>query len=405
MMNIRIAVFSLGLAAWAQSSPAQDHWVDAWAAAQQTPRAVPQAAAPAPAGFNNQTVRMIVRSGLAGRRIRVELANTYGTAPLGVGAAHIAVRSEESGIVPQSDQTLLVNGKPSFTIPPGALVVSDPLDFNVPRLADLAVSLYIPGSAPMQTQHSLGLHTTYISKEGDFAAKASIPDATTSQAWYWLSSIAVLAPAEDFAVVAYGDSITDGFRSTPDTNHMWPAVLAQRAPQHIAVINEAISGNQILRDGAGVNALARFDHDVLTRRGVRFLMILEGINDIGRGTGPAATPATAVTAEDVIGGLRQMVERAHMQGIKVIGATLTPYEGAAYFSEKGETVRSAVNAWIRTGGAYDGVVDFDAATRNPDHQTRFREEFDSGDHLHPNDAGYKAMAESIDLAIFGGRTK
>ncbi|HYA18183.1 MAG TPA: SGNH/GDSL hydrolase family protein, partial [Bryobacteraceae bacterium] len=212
-------------------------------------------------------------------------------------------------------------------------------------------------------------------------------------------------PESTAAAIAFGDSITDGFHSTPDANRMWPAVLAARllsaksGPQ-IAVVNEAISGNQVLHDGAGVNALARFDHDVLARAGVKWLVILEGINDIGRGLGPGGTSATAVTADDVIGAHRQMIDRAHAHGIKVIGATLTPFEGAAYFSAKGETVRSALNSWIRTSHVYDAVIDFDATTRDPAHPARFKPEYDSGDHLHPNDAGYKAMADSVDPVLF-----
>ncbi len=347
--------------------------------------------------LNNQTVRMIVRSTIGGSRLRLELANTYGTAPLVIGAAHVAIRAKDSEIVPASDRELKVNGKRSFTIPPGAVMLTDAVDLDVPKLTDLSVSVYIPGEAAPQTQHSLGLHTTYISTEegkSDRSAR-SIAEAKTTQAWYWLSSIEVTAPAASSAVVAFGDSITDGFHSTPDTNRMWPAVLAQRllaratGPQ-IAVVNEAISGNQILHDGAGVNALARFDHDVLARPGVSWLVILEGINDIGRGLGPNAPATNALTTDDVIEGLRQMIDRAHEHGISVIGATLTPFEGAAYFSDKGEIVRSAVNTWIRTGGAFDGLVDFDAVTRNPDHATQFRPEFDSGDHLHPNDAGYES---------------
>ncbi|HWE52857.1 MAG TPA: SGNH/GDSL hydrolase family protein [Bryobacteraceae bacterium] len=384
---------------------AQDHWVATWTAAQQTPRAV---AGSTPAALSNQTVRMIVRTTIGGRRLRLEVANTYGTAPLAVGAAHVAIRSKGAEIVPSSDRELMVNGKHSFTVPPGAVMLTDPVDLEVPKLTDLAVSVYVPGEAIPQTQHSLGLHTTYVSADGNQTGQPAFAAAKTTQSWYWLSSIEVTAPANASAVVAFGDSITDGFHSTPDTNSMWPSVLAQRllakpAGPQLAVVNEAISGNQILHDGAGVNALARFDHDILARPGVKWLVILEGINDIGRGLGPNASPANAVTTDDLIAGLRQMIDRAHAHGIQVIGATLTPYEGAAYFSDKGEMVRTAVNEWIRTGGAFDSVIDFDAATRNPDHAAQFRPDFDSGDHLHPNDAGYKAMAESINPAIFAAR--
>jgi lysophospholipase L1-like esterase len=384
------------------SSAQSPHWVETWTAAQQPPRVIPGNPA-VPGGFNNQTVRMILRTTIAGSRMRLEFANTYGTAPLSVGSAHVALRAKESAIAPASDRALTVNGKPAFTIPPGGLMVTDPVDLEVPAMSDLAVSVYIPGNASYSTQHSLGLHTTYISKEGDSAAETSTPEGFKSLSWFWVSSVQVMAPADTAAAVAFGDSITDGFNSTPDTNRMWPAVLAGRiaaANGKVAVVNEAISGNQVLHDGAGVNALARFDHDVLARAGVRWLIILEGINDIGRGLGPAATAATVVTADEVIGAHRQMIERAHAHGIRVIGATLTPFEGAGYYSEKGEAVRAAVNSWIRTGGGYDAVIDFDLVTRDPEHPLRYRPDFDSGDHLHPNDAGYKAMAESIDLGLF-----
>ena len=403
---MRRSVLFAALALLPVSASAQGHWVETWTAAQQMPRVVAPAPNTAPAVgtvVNNQTVRMIVRNTVGGGRLRAEFANTYGTVPLEIGAAHIAVRAKGSAIKPETDKALRVNGKTAFTIPPGGVLFSDPLDFQAAPLTDLAVSVYIPGSAPLQTQHSLGLHTTYISKTGDAAAQASLADAATTQSWYWLASVQVMAPAGTSAIIAFGDSITDGFRSTADTDRMWPALLAERALSAklpFAVVNEAISGNQVLHDGAGVNALARFDHDVMARAGVGWLIILEGINDIGRGLGPAGTPVLAVTADDVIGAHKQMIDRAHSRGIKVAGATLTPYEGAAYYSEKGEGVRSAVNQWIRTGGDYNAVIDFDAITRNPAHPTQFRAEFDAGDHLHPNDTGYKAMADSIDLALF-----
>lgn len=395
----------IALLFFANGAFAQEHWVETWTAAQQIPRAIQGQAPTSPVGFENQTVRMIVHTAIGGRRLRVELSNTFNSLPLAIGAAHIAIRASESAIVPASDRALLVNGKPSFSIPPGALVLTDPVDLEFAPMSDLAVSVYVPGATPGQTQHTLGLHTTYISGEGDFTAKPSLDDARTSLVWYWISGIEVMAPAKTGSVIAFGDSITDGFRSTPNANHMWPAVLSRRilssggAPA-VAVVNEAISGNQILHDGAGINALARFDRDVISRAGVKWLIVLEGINDIGRGLGRNANPHNAVTADDVISGLRQMVERAHAHGIKVAGVTLTPYEGAAYYSEKGEDVRQAVNTWIRTGRVYDAVIDFDSVIRDPTHPTQFKPEYDVGDHLHPNDTGYKAMADSINLSIF-----
>jgi lysophospholipase L1-like esterase len=271
------------------------------------------------------------------------------------------------------------------------------VELAVPALSDLAVSVFVPEDSGPLTRHATGLHTTYISKEGNFAGSAAMADAATGLSWFWLSEVDVMAPARASAVVTFGDSITDGTRSTPNTDHSWPSMLAQRlasdkATAEIGIANEGIAGNRILTDVAGTNALARFDRDVLSVAGVKWVTILEGINDIGRGPVPA---------EDLIAGMRQMVERAHMHGIRVIGCTLTPYEGAPYYGDKGEEVREAVNQWIRTSKAFDAVVDFDATARDSASPKKFRAEFDSGDHLHPNDVGYKAMAEAIDLKVFG----
>ena len=273
-------------------------------------------------------------------------------------------------------------------------------------LASLSVSLYFPGETGPPTSHSTGLHYTYI-RDGDTTADASMADAQKTQQYYWLAGIDVLAPAGAAAVVAFGDSITDGARSETETNHSWPALLgarlaANKATARIGVANLGIGGNRVLRDISGASALARFDRDVLSQSGVKWVMILEGINDIGRG---ANTPAEAVTAEELIAGHKTLIEMAHAHGIQAIGCTLTPYEGAPYFSAAGETVREALNAWIRTGGAYDAVVDFEAATRDPANPRRFRAEFDPGDHLHPNNLGYQAMADAVDLSIFGGKKK
>ena len=379
------------------------HWVATWVSAQQQPRV-----APSPAGalgaFNNQTVRMIAHASIGGNRVRVQLSNAYGAAPLVIGAAHIALRGEDSAIVPASDRPLLFNGKASVTIPPGAAMLSDPADLDVPKLSDLAVSVYLPRETIPATVHAVGLHTTYISKEGDFTAQPAIADATTTQSWYWLSAVDVLAPADAAAIVAFGDSITDGTTSTPNTDRSWPSFFAQRllantATANMAVVNEGIAGNRVLADGAGVNALARFDRDVLSVAGVKWVTIMEGINDIGMGT-RQGTPPGGISADAVIGGLRQLIERAHTHGIKVIGCTLTPYAGAAYASETGEVMREAVNNFIRTSGAYDAVVDFELVTRDPANPKQLLPAYNLTDHLHPNDAGYKAMADSIDLSIF-----
>ena len=399
----------LMLAPLASAQTGGMHWVATWASAQQQPRAalVNGAQPPAPNGFNNQTIRMVARTSIGGSRIRVELSNAFGTTPLVVGAAHIALRSKESTIVPGTDHALLFNGKPSTTIPPGAMMLSDATDFDAPKLTDLAVSVYVPGPTGPASAHSLGLHTTYVSKEGDLTGQPEIPDAATTLSWYWLASIDVLAPSDAAAIVTFGDSITDGATSTPNTDRSWPSVLAQRllatpGTGNIAVVNEGISGNRVLGDGAGVSALARFDRDVLSIAGVKWVTIMEGINDIGIGAREGA-PAGGISSDALIGGLRQMIERAHTHGIKVIGCTLTPYIGAGYASDAGEVMREAVNNFIRTSGAFDAVFDFELATRNPDSPKQLLPAYNISDHLHPNDAGYKAMAESVDLSLFGAK--
>jgi lysophospholipase L1-like esterase len=267
-------------------------------------------------------------------------------------------------------------------------------------LGDLAVSVYLPGETGLATTHALALHTTYISKEGDFAGEAEIADASTMLSWFFLSAVDVMAPEEAFAIVTFGDSITDGATSTPDMDRSWPGILAGRLPPTVGIANQGISGNRVLRDGAGVSALARFDRDVLGVSGVKWLTIMESINDIGIAGRPNSDDADRVTAHDLIAALNQMVERAHTHGIKVAGATLTPYEGAGYYSETGEVMRQAVNNWIRTGGAVDAVIDFDKVTQDPEHSGRFLASFNNTDHLHPNDVGYKAMADAVDLSLF-----
>jgi lysophospholipase L1-like esterase len=367
----------------------------------------PGAAAPKPApirSFSNQTLRMIVNTSIPGRTLRVELSNTFGKGRLKIGAAHIALHDKGSAILPISDRTLTFSGNPSAVIPAGAVLLSDPVDLAVPATGDLVISVFLPEDSGPPTQHGTGLHTTYISGAGNFAAQTAFTAERTTNSWYFLSGVHVLASEETGAIVTFGDSITDGATSTNDTNASWPSVLARRLQaagmKNVAVINQGISGNRVVRDGTGANALARFDRDVLAQPGVKWVAIMEGINDIGQGARVDAPADAAISAEELIAAYRQMAARAHERGIKVIGATLTPYEGAAYYSLAGEVMRSTVNDWIRTSGAYDAVFDFDAVTRDPSNPKHFRTEFNIRDNLHPNDTGYAAMADSIDLAIF-----
>ncbi len=414
--TVRIVVFVFfGYFLFSSTTNAQEHWVTTWATAPTAPfqarpgMQLPPADQQALGGFNNQTLRMIVHTSIGGKRVRIRLSNAFGTTPLTVSSAHLGLRAKESAIQPGSDRVLLFGGKPSFSIPPGAMVISDPVDLDVPALGDLSVSLYFSRETGPPTMHSVGLHTTYISKQGDSSGELALSDVATTQSYYFLSGVDVLASLDSASLVAFGDSITDGARSTPEADRSWPSILAKRllsgaSPVNLAVLNEGISGNRLLRDGAGINALARFDRDVLSQAGVRWLVVLEGINDIGLGTRANAAATEAVTADDLIGALKQLIERAHAHGIKVIGATLTPYSGAGYYSEAGEAVREAVNRWIRTGGAYDAVFDFEAAVRDSNTPKQIRTEFDPGDHLHPNDAGYKSMADSIELSILAQKS-
>jgi lysophospholipase L1-like esterase len=394
----------------------REHWVATWAAAPHT-SAFALPGPPPLREVQNQTIRMIVPASIGGRRVRIRFSNAYGTKPLTLTAVHIAVRDDKSSTVPGTDRALTFGEKPSFTIPPGARAVSDAVDLELHDRSDVAVSVYVAGKAELTTVHGTVPYASYVSEAGNFTSAADLGNASTQRSWYWIDGIDVAAPADVGAIVAFGDSITDGFASTPETNGSWPSALAARVlagHARTSVLNLGISGNRVLHDGAGVSALARFDADVLSQPGVRTLIILEGINDIGfpdlppgvfgRGGGNGAFDPRAeeVSADEIIGGLRQLIERARIHGLKVIGGTLTPYEGALYFSLDGEAKRQAVNNWIRSGKAFDGVIDFDVALRDPEHPSKLLAAFQSGDNLHPNNAGYTRMADVIDLAMLGG---
>jgi lysophospholipase L1-like esterase len=347
------------------------------------------------------TLREVIHVSMGGDIIRVRFSNLYGTSPLAIGAVEIAQTLKGVAIVPGTNKVVTFNGQPSVSIPPGALVVSDPTPFKLAALSDLTVSFFLPNPAGPVTEHQLGNATSYH-VTGNVVSSASLESPTTATSWYYLNGVDTLAPADAGAVITIGDSITDGAKSSIDTNQRWPDELARRLqadPKYrsLSVLNEGISGNKILLDGAGPSALARFDRDVLAQSGAKYLLILEGINDIGRLHG---APDAGLTAADLISALNQMVVRAHGHGIAVIGCTLTPYHGAGYYTENGEAIRKAVNEWIRTGGVLDGFVDFEAAVRDPNHPDTFLPSVDPGDHLHPNDTGYKAMGDAIDLKLF-----
>ena len=397
------ALLSLGpLASARAASPQPDHWVGTWATA---PYAIPNA--DATFGTSDMTLRQIVHVSLGGSRVRIVLSNEFGLEPLTIGAAHIALSAGGSEIALASANALTFSGKSSITIPPGAVALSDPADLKLPALSNLAVSIFLPAQSMQQlTAHNFAAQTSYMAP-GNLVSEKKLEAATTFTTWNFLTSVDVVANANDGAIVAFGDSITDGALSTYDTNSRWPDVLARRLHAEkktagLSVLNEGIGGNRVLHDSAGPSALSRFNRDVLAQAGVKYLIIMESINDIGNATSPTA-PKDPVTADEIIAGLQQLVERAHIQGIKVFGATLTPYVGAKYQSPAGETMRTTVNDWIRSYKGLDGVIDFDLATRDSSNPSVFSKIADSGDHLHPGDAGYKVMGESIDLKLFGGK--
>jgi lysophospholipase L1-like esterase len=377
-----------------QKPTAQERWVTTWGAAMQQPASN--------STNSNQTIRMFVRASVGGRYVRVQLSNAFGTAPVVLGPVHIALHAQGAAIVPGSDRALLFSGKPTVRIPPGAVMVSDAVNLDVPPLADLAISVHAPEGTGPAPRQSTALRSNYTAP-GDVTGAADLPGATRTQAWQWISSVEVIAPSNSSAIVVLGASSVAGATSTPDTNRSWPSVLAERlqaspTTKHLSVINMGISGNRVLSDtpNSGLSALARFDRDVLGHSGVQWLMLFEGTNDVG---GLARDPKS-MTADDLIGAYKQIIERAHSHGIKVIGCTLNPFQGMAYYTEHSEATRLEVNKWILTSGAFDATIDFDAVTRDPANPRQLNPPFNNGDRLHPNDAGYKAMAEKIDLSVF-----
>jgi len=303
-----------------------------------------------------------------------------------------------------TDHPLTFGGATSVRIPPGAAIYSDPVAMAAAPLSDLAISFYVPAQTMRaETYHAFSDQEGWIT-QGDVAGTVTLPSPVKLGSWYFISGVDVPATEGSRAIVALGDSITDGALSTQNANRRWPDVLAARlnqehATERVSVLNEGIGGNRVLNEGFGPAAISRLDRDVLAQNGAKYLVIMEGINDIGR-LQRMGGPEDQITAQDMELGLKQMADAAHLHGLKVYGATLTPYGGAGYYSDKGEQIREAVNQWMRTSGTFDGVIDFDQITRDPQNPNRFNALYDSGDHLHPNDAGYKAMGEGIDLKLF-----
>jgi lysophospholipase L1-like esterase len=394
------------------SAHAEEHWVATWAAAPQQPVDPVTSGTPLdtpPRSFSDQTIRQSARLSTGGRALRLRLTNEYGATATTLDTVRVGLADGKGGVLPGTDRIVTFNhGSTTVTLAAAAPALSDTIDMAVPALSSLAVSIHVPkgGNPGYATPHTLGQQTTYVAS-GDQTAAASLAEASTGTARYFLSGVDVLKKEHALTIVTFGDSITDGYGSTVDANHRWPDVFAERLQKNklldgLAVANEGISGNRVLRDGFGPNALSRFDRDVLACPGVRYVVVLVGINDVGI---PKMFPAAGTTpsAEDIIAGYRQMIVRAHAHGVRVIGATLLPYQGAIegkYYSDEGEAEREAINAFIRNSTQFDGVIDFDAAVRDHANPLRFDPAYDSGDHLHPNDAGYAAMAAAIDLRFF-----
>lgn len=393
-----VATFTLAIAPCRSQSAPQTHWVGTWATSPVNAEGVNIRL------FSGVTMREIAHISLGGDQLRLRFTNEFGLDPLTISDVHVALGAGGGAIQPASDHAVTFGGATSISISPGAAIFSDPVSFTVAPLADVAVSFYVPPQIMRaETYHSAAHQDSYLA-EGHAPSAPELPQPTVLPSWYFFDGIDVAAAPDARAVIAFGDSITDGSASTLNANRRWPDVLAARLQQdkrlvQIGVLNEGIGGNHVLYEGFGPNALSRFDRDVLAQSGARYMIVLESINDIG-GLERVQAPWQAVTAQQLEFGLKQIVDRAHEHGLKIFGGTLTPYGGAGYFSDAGEQVREAVNDWIRTSGVFDGVIDFDKITRDPQNPTRFNPAYDAGDHLHPSDAGYKAMGEGVDLTLF-----
>lgn len=371
-------------------------WVATWAPSQSATAARPAAGTvDRVPTYVNATIREIVHTTIGGDSVRIRISNEYGDRPIRIGAAHVAMRTSGSTTDGSTDRALTFGGNRDVVVRTGAVVTSDPIPFVVPALGDLAISLYLPDSTRTTTRHALAVQTTYIAKNGNHTAKSAFSADTTMLSWLFLSAVEVTNARVTGTIVAIGNSITDGYGATPNVNMRWPDVLARRLLSSSepvkAVVNAGISGNRVLTFGAGPSLVSRFDRDVLMQPGVTHVIIMEGINDISRDA------IDTVSASDITDGYRQLIDRAHERGVMVFGATLTPFER---LTPEREAKRTAVNTWIRTSGAFDGVIDFDKATRDPAQPLRLLPLYDSGDKLHPSDAGYQAMGDGIDLAMF-----
>jgi lysophospholipase L1-like esterase len=408
---VLFAVIGISLVSAGQKQPAQPStpltWVASWGTSQQIPEPHNSLA---PEDLTDTTVRQIFHLSLGGPALRVHLSNAFGTEALHISSVHIArpVSPASPAIDPISDRPLMFAGSPEATIPPGAELVSDPVDYSVAPLSDLAVTFHLQSPPARETGHPGSRATSYC-VHGDVVSSATLTEPKHVDHWYQISEIDVQAPPTGAAVVALGDSITDGHGATTNGNDRWTDELAkilQAAPttRDIGVSNQGIGGNHLLTDGLGPNALARFDRDVLAPTGVRWVIVFEGVNDLGglARDGEVSPAEHAALVQRVLAAYQQIITRAHAHGLRVFGATITPYVGSAYYHPGllSEADRQAVNRWIRTAGNFDAVIDFDSVVRDPQHPDQLLPIYDCGDHLHPSPAGYKAMGDAVPLSLF-----
>lgn len=400
-VRLGAACVALTLVTFVRASDALPaRWTTSWFTSEQLTE--PHNMPPEP-GLSHATLRQFIYPTLGGTQLRLTLSNAFGNSAVIIKAVHIAVAGEGDAIDVRTDHPVLFHGAPGVTIQTSASIVSDPVAMPIGALRRLAVTIAVEQAPAALTGHP-GSRTTSYFCPGDAVAEEHLTSPAKTDHWYLLTALDVATDAPASAVVALGDSITDGRGSTTNANDRWPDDLARRLQANrptanVAVLNAGIGGNRLLRDGLGPNALARLDRDALAPAGVKWVIVFEGINDIG--TSRDAPPANRASAEDIIAAYEQIVTRAHAHGLRVIGATITPYAGADfYYSAEGEAERQAVNAWIRQPGHFDAFADLDATLRDPKSPGHLAAEYDSGDHLHPSPKGYEAIAAAIDLTWF-----
>lgn len=381
----------------------RQRWITTWTTS--------NAASDRPEIFNNQTIREIVHTTIGGASIRIRLSNTFGTRAVRFDVVCVGLEKDGANLVARSSRDVTFGGSRSTTIPEGAEVLSDPVSLSVGPGQNLALSLFSAVETGPATVHGAAFQTNYVSDPGNFAsAEAADHFTKTIASWYFLSAVEVASDGAKGAVVALGDSITDGASARPDKNERWTDLFAQRlhvSHLEMAVLNAGIGGNRVLTSSPcwGQNAVARLGRDVLAQTGIESVILFEGTNDIGQPDTPGAASnpcmgQTPVTEDEIIAGYKQIIARTHARGIKIFGGTILPYRGFGGWTSQGEAKRVAVNQWIRSSGAFDGVLDFDRALRDPKNPARMAAQYDSGDHLHPGPAGHEAMANAIDLELF-----